>query len=282
MTLCIAASALHQDEEGEEYPVIVLCCDERGDRGIVSADDSDKIRWVESNISVLLAGPATKCEELFVASLECLKAYSALEEPDELDIDKLKQGLRAAAQRQKRGVMDEHARLQFGMCLDEFLSTGRAKFGEAYFQELFLELRMLQSGAHMIVATFGQGEAILLRVAGNGEVYWDPGWFSTIGTGSPIAEAFLVQRPKDAQLPVKQCVYCVYEAKFAAEKNKDVGPTTVIEVMPQGLKRFGLTEKQFDALDEITQKHLHIMPVLDALTGPMDLLDEDEEESDVK
>lgn len=120
------------------------------------------------NVSILLAGPATRSQELFVDSLESLEHYSGIKEPDEIDIDQLKQDLRSAAQRRKRALMNEHTQLQFGMSLEHFYSTGRAQFGDAYFQELVMELRMLHLGANMIVATFGQSEGILLRVSGDG------------------------------------------------------------------------------------------------------------------
>lgn len=105
-------------------------------------------------------------------------------------------------------------------------------------------------------------------------MFWDPG-FSTIGTGSPIAEAFLVQRPYDETIRGMECLYRVYEAKLAAEKNKDVGPTTMIEIMPYGMKRHGPTDEQFELLDKLAVEHLHSIPNFETFTGALAVLDED-------
>jgi hypothetical protein len=117
-----------------------------------------------------------------------------------------------------------------------------------------------------------------------GDVLWE-NHFSTIGTGGPIAEAFLVQKDYNDLMTVEKCVYRVYEAKVAAEKNRDVGPTTYLEIMDAdsdglNINRMNLTDEAFSTIDRIVRKRLATMPRLPKLKG--EFLDYSSEEEDIE
>jgi hypothetical protein len=107
VTLCIAAPCRGKTGDDEDHAAIVLCCDECGDRGLVSADDSYKIRWVGNGISVMLAGARTRAQELYLSVMPCLEAYDAETNPDDLWIDKLLQDLKACVDERKKGSAQE-------------------------------------------------------------------------------------------------------------------------------------------------------------------------------
>ena len=267
MTLCIAASFYNPVEE---LPGIVLCCDERGTRGLVSADDSDKVRWSpDERMAVLLAGSRTAADQLYLAIMEAIQGQADLS--DEVKITKLIQLVKRAAQKRKRELMEEHVSLTLGMSLEEFTSKSRSVLLETHYLEVWHDLKTITLGAELILAALAGQEAILLRVTPSGDVLWE-NHFSTIGTGGPIAEAFLVQKDYDDSMGVEECVYRVYEAKVAAEKNRDVGPTTYLEVMDadsDGLNvdRLVLSDKAFAAIDRAVRNRLRTMPRMPKFEG---------------
>lgn len=269
VTLCIAAgytSAI------EECPGLVLCCDERGTRGLVSADDSNKVRWMfDDSVAVLLAGSRTAADQLYLAINEAIE--DAPDFSDEISITKFIQTVKRAAQKRKRELMDEYVALHLGMSLEDFTSRAKSVLLETHYLDVWMELKSITLGAELILATLSQTEAIILRVTPAGEVLWE-NHFSTIGTGGPIAEAFLVQKDYDDAMPLEECVYRVYEAKVAAEKNRDVGPTTYIEVLDSdsgGLNhtRYDLSDSAFDAIDKAVRNRLSTLPSMPKFKGSL-------------
>jgi hypothetical protein len=133
---------------------------------------------------------------------------------------------------------------------------------ESHYLETWGRLENLTLGAELIVATFGQDEPVIMRIAGDANVYWEDG-FSTIGSGGPIAETFMVQRFYDGDMPLEECLARVWEAKVAAEKNQYVGQTTNIEVMvfeSTGARRFAMADKASDAYENATRSRMQRMP----------------------
>jgi hypothetical protein len=115
----------------------------------------------------------------------------------------------------------------------------------------------------------------MMRITPTGDVLWED-HFSTIGTGGPIAEAFLVQREYDDFMPLDECLYRVYEAKVAAEKNRDVGPTTVLEVLtysghPVPPERHAVHDSAFNAIDKTIRNRLSKRPQLPRYKQLLDL-----------
>jgi hypothetical protein len=211
----------------------------------------------------LLAGSRTAADELFWAINAAVKSWDrAAGQTDEIDITNFKKSLEWAAQIRKRDLMDRHTRLNVGLNFEEFLQRGKNVLSEGHYLEVWTDLRRINLGAELIVATFGQDEPVIMRIAADAHVYWED-HFSTIGTGGPIAEAFLVQRDYDDDMPLSECLVRVMEAKIAAEKNRDVGPTTVLEVMvleDSGPKRYILTDEAFDPYDRAIRSHLEKLP----------------------
>jgi len=270
MTVCIAA--ICRSVRGT-IPALVLCCDERGDRGLVSADDSDKIKWPGPNTSVMLAGAKNSAEALYEACLNCILSYDAEENPDDTRVARLKHELEECARGRKRAIVSAHVENTLHMSLAEFNENGRARFGDAHFQELLAEHRMMNLGAHMLVCTFSQDNGVIFCVTPDCEALLQDN-YCAIGSGGPIAAAFYVQRPYGDDMPLRQCIYRVLEAKVAAEKNAYVGDTTVLEIVTLGRRRKALTEKQFGYLDKLVQRRLSSMPKLPGLVGPLEAIED--------
>ena len=165
--------------------------------------------------------------------------------------------------------MHEYTSLNFGMSLEEFQSNARHKLLEAHYFDAWTELRHLNLGADLIVTTFGDNEPVIIRVCSTGEVFWE-NHYSVIGAGSPIAEAFLCQRDYDDSMSVEECVHRVHEAKVAAEKNRDVGHTTMIELVVFGKGRYDFSGVHFDALDKFVRHRLTELPAIQYPEGKLE------------
>lgn len=253
VTVCIAAGCRYEDN-----PALVLCCDERGNRATVSADDSYKIRWINDALAILLAGSRTAADELYWAINTAVRSWGASDQTDEIDITKFKKDLEWAAHLRKRELMDRYTRLNVGLNFEEFLQRAKTVLSEGHYLEAWADLRAINLEAELIVASFGQDEPVIMRITADAKVYWED-HFSTIGSGGPIAEAFLVQRDYDDEMPLSECIARVMEAKVAVEKHRFVGPTIVIEVMVTkdgNSKRYVLTDEAFDAYDRAVHSRL--------------------------
>lgn len=267
MTVCIAAGFHDRLHDG---PGIVLCCDERGTRGQVSADDSAKIRWaLDDRLAVLLAGSRTSADQLYLTIMEAIQEN--VDFSDEMKITRFIQTVKRAAQKRKRELMEEHVSLTLGMSLDEFTNKSKNVLLETHYLDVWSELKSINLSAELILAALSEEEAIILRVTPFGDVLWE-NHFSTIGTGGPIAEAFLVQKNYDDLMEVEECVYRVFEAKVASEKNRDVGPTTYLEVLTGGRfmstpERQMLSKGAFVAIDSAVRNRLSTMPEMPKFEG---------------
>ena len=92
----------------------------------------------------------------------------------------------------------------------------------------------------IIGATRADDDPAIVRILSDGLVSWED-QFTTIGSGRLIAEAFLHQYDFADEIDLMTCLYRVYAAKVAAEKNPYVGQGTSFEIL-HGHDRFDLTD----------------------------------------
>jgi hypothetical protein len=89
----------------------------------------------------------------------------------------------------------------------------------------------------------------------NGQLQFTPKdcpGFAAIGSGEPLAIGELTARcPRIKDAPLANGLYHVYEAKKAAERDRNVGETTDMVVLQPGREPLLLGQKQLDNLDEI-------------------------------
>jgi 20S proteasome alpha/beta subunit len=126
-------------------------------------------------------------------------------------------------------------------------------------EEVYDAIRNLNLQADVIIAVFSD-ESVILRLDRFGSVHWESN-YSVIGEGADIALAFLCQQPWDlggssnpptsgpsTAMTLMQCLYRVYEAKKAAEKNRSVGEATAFSVLIRGKGRFEISTTCRDKL----------------------------------
>ncbi len=253
MTLCIAGECEH-----DGIPAIVMCCDWRGTRGstyqeLVGSDDVYKMRDV-FGMSALLAGSETEADRLLVASESAIQKFcGSTPSPDsDLIMDELLRDLEKAAASRKKKIIEHFVEINLGISYAELRATERSRLTD-YQEIIWRRIEELTLGADVIIGGFSD-EAVIVRLDRYGKAHWETN-YSVIGEGADIALAFLCQQPWDfggssnpptfgtvKPMTLMQCLYRVYEAKKAAEKNRSVGESTALIVLIQGRGKFEVSD----------------------------------------
>lgn len=147
---------------------------------------------------------------------------------------------------------------------DHFLKNGRTHLSDAHYSRVWDEIRSIGLGAEIILAGFHDNDSLIVRLDATGEVHWEDG-YSVIGSGMDIALAFLCQNSYDEDIPLHKCVFRVYEAKSAAQKNRTVGTITSFELLIQGKGRFDISNKFFKYLK--TKRRMLKVPEIEIEDG---------------
>lgn len=256
MTLCIAAECWHG-----ETPCIVSCCDTRAERGgvfqeLVGSEDVDKLRDFGS-ITGLLSGDPTAADRLMSLCEQTIETFAGCTVPaDDFDIEVTKylKGLEMAAESRKGEIVDHHLGMTLRMPFQDFVKNHKAALTETHGREIWNEIKLIDLGTDVIFGGFmgrDDPEPVLVRLDRYGKAHWEDN-YSVVGIGADIALAFLCQRDwykeDNSRLQLIDCLYRVYEAKAAAQKNRHVGESTAFEIlMPIG-KRYDVTDECFKEL----------------------------------
>ena len=250
VTVCIAAECWH-----EKKAAIVLCCDWQGTKeGFVKSDYVDKIRWVDT-ATVMIAGGLSEADELVNSCTPAIHLFARKNNSDtfDLDINGYLEAIRSAAAERKAARVRHHIAMSLGIDADEFWKHGKDYLSAAQHDEVYNEIRGFDLGASLLLCSIASSgepddEGVIIRLGSNGHVSWEPS-FSTIGSGGPIAEAFLHQYDFDQEIGLMECLYRVFSAKVAAEKNPQVGETTSFEIL-MGRHRYDVSDEGFKYLKQ--------------------------------
>lgn len=220
VSLCIAATCRFDDKA-----CVVHCCDTAGTRGDVKSEDVQKIRAIGACTS-LLAGDMTQAKELFASCAPFIKKYPS--GGDDLAITALRQGLVEAVRLRKRAISTAVLSAELGVTYDEVFNWSQSQPSPIW-TEAWQRIKSLGLGAEIITSAFTDDEVAILVIQSDGSVAWTE-HYAAVGTGSGIAAAFLHQLEYLDWMPLEECLYRVFEAKMAAEKNPYVGHETAIEI----------------------------------------------------
>lgn len=288
MTLCIAAECWLG-----KTPCVVSCCDTRAERGgvfqeLVGSEDVDKLRDL-GPMTALLSGDPTAADRLLSLCEETINNFSssrASTDDFDIEITKYLKGLESAAERRKGEIVDHHLEMTLRMPYKDFVKDHRSALAETHSREIWNEIKLIDLATDTVFCGFsGSDEPVLVRLDRYGKAHWEDN-YSVVGIGSDIALAFLCQRDwytengdedDEGQLQLHDCLYRVFEAKAAAQKNRHVGESTAFEIlMPKG-KRYDVTDACFKTLK---RKYASRLKPPD-LSGMKDFLKEikDDEES---
>jgi hypothetical protein len=227
-----------------------------GTRGEIKSDDIDKIRPIQG-CTVMFAGDNSHAHDLIYECEAAIESYAA--GSDELAITKLKLSLNEASRKRKRAIADSFVSSKFGLSYDAIFNFSNANPNNPFYADRWDDIKRLTLGAELIITTFTDDEAaILVMPLEGGEAKW-PTHYAVIGSGAPIASAFLRQKAYDDEMEISECLYRVLEAKTAAEGNPYVGMETLIEVStPQG--SFEVDERYIDRVLNTIERRREQIP----------------------
>jgi hypothetical protein len=272
MTLCIAADCWIEDN-----PAIAYCCDTRAERGgvfheLVGSEDAWKIREIGRNIA-LVSGSETPADRLLAACDDVIKQFGRASAGDdsELFIDALLRDLEAQAAARKHSATNHWLQFEYGISLDHFTANHRQQFEPDMAREIWKRINHSDLETDLLICGFQDDIPVIVKLDRFGKAHWETN-YSAIGSGSDIAYSFLSQHDWDDRPSLLQCAYYLLEAKTAAERNRHVGEYTYLHFMTSDGKRYELTEKVFDRLDQQINRRRNVktqpfsMEMLEELT----------------
>jgi hypothetical protein len=242
VTLCIAAECVYEEE-----PAIAMCCDWRAQTGdiaqpgeLIGAEDVYKMAPV-GKATAMLAGVHPKAVELVMACKRAIQKFTSYrgERVDfDLAIDDFMKELRGCAGGKKAEIVRHFVKMSTGMDYEEF-----RKLPNDNYLDDWNSLRRLTLDADILIAHVGH-DPVIIRLDRWGRTHFENN-YGAIGNGSDIARAFLCLQLWDAaehrgmlahamrRVPLRECLYRIYEAKQAAHvaNPSSIGACTAFQVL---------------------------------------------------
>jgi 20S proteasome alpha/beta subunit len=212
---------------------------------------------------------------------DAIRAFSVRVPVDESDIaiTKFFSDLRAAAVVRKRVMVDHHLDMTINMTFDDFVRRHKNEFTESHSRDIWEQIHhTVDLGADILICGFSGDEFLIVRLDRFGKTHWEEN-YSAVGIGSDIAQAFLRQRDwystEQEGLQLLDCLYRIFEAKRAAQRNRHVGESTAFEILMPGGIRKDITDECFQMFKTAYEERLKL-PVFE-LTNYLKDFDDDED-----
>jgi len=222
MTLCIAAESRRK---------VILGSDFRGEFGdYTSAENQNKLEWVENVWPILIAGTVARAHDLVAAiNWEFSSVRAKGEKIDDTNVAAL---LRAATRRMKYQVADVITGGELGISYGAFLKNGKAYLSEKAFDDIESNIRSTDLSCEAIFTFFHDQRPYIYEIDGKGGVGLVDN-FCCIGSGSWLANASLHFREHEYDQTLRTSVYQVFEAHQLATRAPGVGEKFAISVFHQ-------------------------------------------------
>ena len=260
-TLCLAIKA--SDWDRLRFPgSIVLCMDSLGSNNFTSTEHVRKIEWLPHGFIALVAGPVSTARELADVIREQMQAGVS-------GAAQLLQKMRIAISVMKHRFADAYVGARLGIDYRKFQKTGREAFPDDLYRQTAWDVSTHRLGVELIVAGFvprqdQEREPVIVKLSEEEEVTTCDA-FATIGSGSLLAQASLMQRDYSSISTIEYATYLAYEAKRLGERAPGVGRETSIMVMVDGPNGPGFKELLRDQLSTLEElfKQFGPQPITD-------------------
>jgi 20S proteasome alpha/beta subunit len=246
MTVCIAAVC-------EAGSTLVLAADREMGVGFTSAEFHDG-KWhpLYPDWNVGISGLVTNATDVI--------AEARKDKPQSKTIADVQGAIEHAYRRARLAKAEGEFLSGRGWTLKEFKETGSSRLSTTTYATLDARIAAYDFGADLIVAGFGEhwgnqvGPSILtVRNPGVCVDHSKIG-FWCVGSGSTAAQMSLFAREYSWAFSPEKAVYCVLEAKIAAEHATGVGETTDIHLIRRGAGPISIRPDTMKALKEIWRK----------------------------
>jgi hypothetical protein len=218
MSVCIASMCGHRT--GESYIVTMSDTMISTAHGELTADNAALKQWYfAGQWSALFAGNDTG------AVRPILRAVSdRLGDTNNPTVDMVKNALVEAYHGERASRASADILGIYRMTLDDFLSTGRERFGDDRFGKLCDQMDAVIVDCDFLVSGFdGDGEPHVFDVLNGTPHDHDYLGYWAIGSGGRLALGGLSAREHSMYLPLEDCVYNLSHARVLAESAYGVG-----------------------------------------------------------
>jgi 20S proteasome alpha/beta subunit len=221
VTLCIAAECRGH---------VIVGSDFRGEDDYTSAENQNKLEWIEDTWPVLIAGTVSRAHDLVAAlNREFAEARKKSTAIDDKNVQVI---LRRAIRKQKYQLADEIVSRELGIQYAVFLKNGKGFLSEKSFEEIEGEVRKVDLGCELIVVFFHDRRSYIYRISSDLSVGRADN-FCCIGSGETLANSDLSYREHDADQILRTSLYRVFEAHQLAKRAPGVGENFAISVFSQ-------------------------------------------------
>jgi 20S proteasome alpha/beta subunit len=234
MTTCVAVLC-------DDATKIVLAADKRFSMGYVESDpETSKILAFHKRWHVMIAGNDIP------PALDIIDAASESLAKDA--VPSLRKVMEAFGKAwQEKRVHDSEARIlrPIGMTLTEFKKDGRSILGDLDADKIRERIGAFEYNLFLLVAGFDEdNKAHLFRVCGGDDKgvpeRVDLPGYDVVGIGNTNGLFFLNYRDVGPKTPLREALYCAYEAKYHGEWASSVGwKTDLLVLTPTGAVELG-------------------------------------------
>lgn len=249
MTLCMAAIA---DDDGE--PRIVLCTDWKSESPLGVTETTDKMKWLQRpGWVVMKAGIDSHAGRM----IRRFKAFFRDKEITELNASDL---IEQAVYDHAEHLRERYSRMTMGMSYAALREWATASPGLQQVQETLQEIKKVRAECSLIIAGFTKTKVpIICKIQQTSAPPWHETTFSdtfvAIGEGAKIATPSLYRRDYDADVPLENAIYQLFEAKVLAETMGSVGDATSLDVFYPNRKPKSLSDRGHEYLNELLLKY---------------------------
>jgi hypothetical protein len=245
VTICIAcACGTPTGETG-----IILCTDWLLSGVLGSAETGHKQAWINGSFFGLTSGDPSE------ARVICGLLQAKFREAATIDETNIVSLIKHALYRRHSELRDSLAQRQFGMSHDDVIKFGKERLPSEYFRRYLDRAKGVELGSELIVAGFdADGTHQIVRTDRSCEAVLND-HFDCVGEGEYLARASLLHRGVEYTMPIDKAVYCVYEAKRAAERVKSVGKATLIHILFNKGKLFYIDPNNIHELEALYDKY---------------------------
>ena len=246
MTICIAAGAALNSENAS----IILCTDWLTSTEIGGSEVMLKQRMLLLDFFYLPSGSEAQILDL-LRSLNV--AFRGLKKDIFLE-DEILKATRLALFNFKREMADIFIKSRYGMSYDDFYGSGISKMPPDLFREEMAQISRMELETEVIIAGFAGKFALLIETTSSGGASIKED-FVTVGSGSYLASASLMQREYMDVWPLDRCIYAIFEAKKYSERIGTVGKQSLISVIKPDGKRFVISQEGLKELEGLYEKY---------------------------
>jgi hypothetical protein len=226
VTVCIAALCTESKRK-----IFVLCSDLKGGTEIGSAQTIVKQWPLAHGFYCLSAGDDVE----IYATVRLIKKH--LKQLQKVDETNAKVAVENALAERKSHKVNTLILGRFAMPYNQFIDIGKEKFPEDAFRRTMLDVEDMKINATFIVVGFPDNFPMIIQTEQDTTAHIRED-FAAVGEGCLLAQSALLYRNHIDTANLHETIYCVYEAKRAAERIGSVGELTMLRLLyPNGENR---------------------------------------------